>query len=1186
MTVIRSIVVLSVLSVLTCHAFAALPTSATGKASQPRSDAKTPPAVLMFDVTFDDGYKLGDKFDPTGAKAVNQLAAKPGKAGPYRKLTDIRNTLNGKQGKWTATVVKGEPFETAFLRFDVPAGEPLAGRFELFEASGGDRKGLWFVEFEYARLLEGKGGPEALVVELKSRAGSVLAAPAMWYGAFLGDWKNVKSNREMKLNRASRIRLELDFDAGKYRVFVDGEKTEEHSQNLSEFGGASFVFGGKTADHALAFGIDNLRVGRVITGPPVAVKGEIVRGDGKASNLLLGEEVIGGKPVDMTLTLVNRYPGDVAEGVLELELYNDRGTVASLGKQEFRLEGGQTQTVTLPVPVKDYGWFGIRGRLAGAKDGIEAGSFCVLRKPAQGLRPESFFGLTLRSRNETAEDFDAAERMGVKWKRGLDLQYVYPGKVRPAPDRWWDDATRQGAIDNAIAWKKAGVSILGYIDYNIPWNVAKDAKGKPIKPVHQTPPADMNAHAEMVEMLVSTLKDHVKHWELWNEPGGFFWGGTSEQYREMLKTVYERVKPKFPEIQMIGGGHYMWISRDWVFLPHHDNAGYVDGMALHPYGRPGLGTPISAAWDAALIKNYSKGKGSGGLWATELGTLPHWLFTMHPKSDWPRLYARSIAPVYLLNKIGAGETDIKVFWFFSDYGKGQSENTNFWTYNNPTPAVAAYSAMTHFLEDGKLQGDLLAATKKGWALHFVKPDGVSVVALWPETTWPAEPFSKADNHESVWTLPAMDFEAYDYLGRKIDAGRGETLSLPMRTQEVVYLTSRRPIEQVQSAVRQATFEGLDPLRINPQPITRPLQASPVLRVKVRNETLAPADVTLTVAPPAELVIDQPTVELKGLAPGATQYVDLPISRATPRPDNRYPVAYTAQIGQRQVKGRATVQVACAGYGAPTIDGDLADWADATFVSIRNPGPLADWWQIRPSMTLGEGYRLATKWDNDYFYVAAEVPDQTSKLDTTEPKTDQEKMEYRNRGNDRLHVGFNVIEDNPDDLLRGHPLYNKSLASDIDYEFMAELKPGKDGAAAVPTLNRRLYPGSRYVTGGSRPEFTPPIGRMDATPEGGKEGRIQIRYDSQRQVYVYELAIPLVEMPPLREMLAKLTPGQSTAAAFGFMVNDGHKWDSTTHWCEEVGDIEFGAYGFDRRVGSPCWLNDYSTRLQTLWGFAR
>lgn len=1150
--------------------------------------AAEPPSVLQFDLDFEHGCKPDARFDANGANPVNLLQAEP-TAGtePFRKFSDIRNTLNGKQGIWRACVTNGAPFASRFLRFDVPGNTPLAGRFEMFHVPEGERKGTWFVQFDYAGLAEGKGGPELLVVELKSRWGGIIAAPAMWYGAWLGDWRNVKSNRDLPFGKVVRIRLELNLDEGAYVWRVNGEAAETGKVDSTEFGGASFILSGKTAQESLAFGFDNLQVGRVITGPPVTVAGEIPRGVGKASNLFFGDDCLGpnAAPLAMVVNFANRYPQTEARGSVAFELDDERGRVAALGKQEFALAPGATRTNLLAVRPPDYGWYAVRARLDGAPEPVEVGTFCVVRKPAVGLRPGSLFGLGVNARNETPEEIDAAETMGVKWKRGLDLKYVYPNAVHPAPERWWDEATRQGAISNAVAWERAGVSILGYIDYNMPWNAMRDEKGKLRQP-YRSPPADLSAHVDMVEMLVSTLKDHVKYWELWNEPGGFFWGGTSEQYREMLRAVYERIKPKYPEVNLIGGGHYMWISRDWVFLPHHGNAGYVDGMALHPYGRPSLNTPVSPALDAALIRRYSKGKGVGGLWATELGTLPDWFFTMHPKGEWPQLCARSIAPIYLLSKLGADETDIKVFWFFSAYGAGQSENANLWTYKNPSPSVAAYAAMTHFLEDGKLQGDLFVTSKRGWALHFVRPDGASVVALWPETTWPGEPFVKADIHTSDWKLPALDFDAYDYLGRRLDVRQGDRLTLHLRTHQVVFLCSKRPATQVQAAVRQATFDGLTAIRVNPQPFTQPLDRKPLLRVKVRNEALHPLDAVLTVEPPPGITLAQTRMELRQLPPGETRYVEFPVTAATVRADNRYRYGFRAEAGGRTlVAGTQEVQVACAAYGTPTIDGDLGDWADATFVSIRHPGPLADWWQVQPSMTLGEGYRLATKWDDKFFYIAAIVPDQTSKLDTTEPKTDQEKMEYRNRGNDRLNLGFNVIEHNPDDLLWGHPLYDKSLASDIDYEFSAELRPDPKGGAPVALLNRRLYPGSRYVTS-DREEFTPVLGPMNTSSDERREGRVSIRYDSKRQLYTYELAIAWSELPELHARLAVLKPGETAEAAFGFSVTDGHKWDSQTTWCEEVGDIEFGAYGFDRRVGTPCWLNDYSTRLQTLWGFTR
>ncbi len=227
---------------------------------------------LHFDVTFDDGYKVGERFDP--AEGVNQIQAKAGGGAPIRKLTDIRNKLGNNEGNWTAEVAKGEPFDSAYLKFTVPAEEKFAGRFEMFHVPGDQKRneGVWFVEFDYARLTEGRGGNELWRIEVKNRWGEIITAPAQWYSAFLGDWQNAQSNRDLTVGKVYRIRCEIDFAANTYRLMVDGEVTETgEASKASEFGGVSFVFMSKTADHQRVFGIDNLRVGRMAAATQAAV---------------------------------------------------------------------------------------------------------------------------------------------------------------------------------------------------------------------------------------------------------------------------------------------------------------------------------------------------------------------------------------------------------------------------------------------------------------------------------------------------------------------------------------------------------------------------------------------------------------------------------------------------------------------------------------------------------------------------------------------------------------------------------------------------------------------------------------------------------------------------------------------------------------------------------------------------
>lgn len=220
---------------------------------------------LHFDIDLDHGYAAGDAFDSTGEAVVNQLSAKPEGERPYRKFTDMRSKLGKTEGKWKAMVQEAAgPFDSAYLRFEVGAGQTLAGRFELFAPPSGQKRNhdIWFAEFDYARLTEGKGGNELLVLEMKNRWGEIIGAPAMWYHAWLGDWQNTASNRGFEPGRKHRVRYEVDFATDRYAIIFDGETIESGQvKNASEFGGVSFVFAGRKSDEARAFGFDNIRIG-------------------------------------------------------------------------------------------------------------------------------------------------------------------------------------------------------------------------------------------------------------------------------------------------------------------------------------------------------------------------------------------------------------------------------------------------------------------------------------------------------------------------------------------------------------------------------------------------------------------------------------------------------------------------------------------------------------------------------------------------------------------------------------------------------------------------------------------------------------------------------------------------------------------------------------------------------------
>ncbi|TCO87380.1 hypothetical protein EV701_12259 [Chthoniobacter flavus] len=915
------------------------------------------------------------------------------------------------------------------------------------------------------------------------------------------------------------------------------------------------------------------------------------------------EDYLGPKAKDIpfTLTLHSKVSGP-SDCVITGELVDDHGTVAQLERKTVRLEPGAKLEVPYPFRAPRCGWFELRVAVeAGGQTAHIHSSFGVIRAAAKGPRPDSMFGLGI---GEKPEDMQVAELIGVKWRRGIPhtnpadvMQKSGDPFVRKPEDtiRYWNDKEIGVVRDIIHQWKDHGVLCLGYVNYNLPWNCLGGGKGG----WHRNRPDDMQVQTDMVYHLIKPLHDEVKYWEIWNEPwvGGWTWRtGTAQDYRDMSRMIWDRVKPEMPDVKLIGGGSTSY-QRDVVFAQGSKNAGYVDGVSSHPYGKPDMNHPSFSAVESQLLKKYSHGEG-GGIWATELGTAAY-MFAPLPRFDEDMMVARTVAPLYLLSKLGAGDTPIRPFFFTSQYGpsKFSGGEHNLWDDEAgvpaPRPALVAFSTMTHFLEDAKLLGDIYASSKSGWALHFVKKDGTSIVVVIPERR-PLGEFTPAtadesERQQSVMRLPAADFDAYDFLGRKIGQKEADQLRMPMQTWEARYLVSKLPVEKVRETLTKAKFEGLPALLVNPRSFDAPLGTHPKLRVKVENLLPRATDAHLEITAPKEITLTTSTADLKDMKPGEIRFVEFPVTSATSNEINRYRVQFHATAGGITQDGDQVVQVACATYGTPKIDGDLSDWKDAIPVTMvarggkdwreiaLNPDKAADLLaQKLPEETAI--YRVWTKWDAQNFYVAAQIPD--AKLDRAEPYngdiSSTKNMPYMH---DCLQLAFHCLDRNPDDLVRGNPLYEKALGSDIDYEFSAaQIGNG------VSELDRLKAPGTNYQSYyPTNAQTTPPLGAMQAAPKSGTEGQVVVRYDENTKVFFYELAIPWSCLSGLGTKLQGLHHGETYRTNFAFAVNDSGG-RGRTFWTQEAGDLQAGAYGF-----SPNWGGggrQFGGRILTDWGFVR
>jgi len=499
----------------------------------------------------------------------------------------------------------------------------------------------------------------------------------------------------------------------------------------------------------------------------------------------------------------------------------------------------------------------------------------------------------------------------------------------------------------------------------------------------------------------------------------------------------------------------------------------------------------------------------------------------------------------------------------------------------------AFSTMTHFIEDAKLLGDIYSSSKSGWALHFVRPDGSSVVVYTQEQSAAGDidPTHANDSERAKgeMTVPEMDFEVYDYLGRPVGQREGSNLRVPTQVWEARYFVSKLPPDQVRAAILTARFSGQPTLSVNPRSFDAPMANKPKLRFKVENMLAQTVDAKLDVTPPVEIQLATNKFELAAMKPGEIRFVEFDLASATPNEVNRYSIKYRITIdGHAEAEQQQTIQVACATYGTPKVDGDLADWNAAIPVTMLSRGGK-DWRQITmdPSQAAAlmaknqasdtTPYKFMTQWDTQYFYAAAIVP--TRKQDLTIPYdgpiSTTKNMPFMH---DCLQIAFACEPGNPDDLLKENPMYEKAMAADVDYEFSAALLSNKQSQ-----VDRLKAPGTNYQV------YYPTNGRTEPALGPIKDAKVIIRYDDKQMAYVYELAIPWAHIGDLGKRVAALSPGGTLSTHFAFTVNDSNG-PGRTYWTQEAGDLEAGSYGF-----SPTWgggSRKMGGRIVTDWGFSR
>lgn len=655
--------------------------------------------------------------------------------------------------------------------------------------------------------------------------------------------------------------------------------------------------------------------------------------------------------------------------------FTDYETVASGVLAEV---GATTEVLTLTVTVTPgrYGAFSLLVDADG--DGTQpaqrVAGFVVIRAAARGFRPQSPFqaGLPPQPHQATSESIAVAGRLGIKWVRAGD------GLTSIAPKRGADtyDFARNDSVFAAL--REHGILMHGelmtYGMTPIPTIGGKAITFIPgrkanivVPPEHFGAVGTFGTWADQLYHLVKRHPDVLVEGYLRNEPwegGGITnWHATSAYLREALAVAHAATKAANPDF-LIAGVDSMDNYLDQIHLGDLDHL--IDRTTHHNYGashKDNRCVVLSHALGKPALENENWASPADfSVIATNTAKLAAGLAMVHPLSK-----------AYLLDL--------------------PTKNAHLAA---PRPVGQAIATWLHFVEDCDFSAEL-----SPWALPYIylfrgragvaadKHCAVVVGRIhhYGGGYTPGQGDAFFPEITSDGTLLISDpqhlLSLFDIEGNQVELHADGVLRVPL-TEEPYYLRSQRGYDHLHAVLTAATaeFAGTG-TQLAVLDLTRPLDQHPPLRVIVGNRLRRQDTVTVRVEVPPGWQLE-PAEQRVDLAAGETRELAFTVVAATPDARNRYPVRLVADgLGGRQTC-EDTVSVCVFRRGTPTLDGDLDDWQRLGAIPVLLDDGKTEitaaeqlWFPMYDTAggeVPGRVGRFAGLWDDDYFYVMADITD--------------------------------------------------------------------------------------------------------------------------------------------------------------------------------------------------------------------
>lgn len=372
---------------------------------------------------------------------------------------------------------------------------------------------------------------------------------------------------------------------------------------------------------------------------------------------------------------------------------------------------------------------------------------------AQGQVDRPFRGgfgvVTKFSQGQPESQIDLLPQLGVSWVRDTVMWPVVeprPGEYRPFPLPFQERLKK---------YKKQGVGVVFMLAY-------ANAVAYPKTPSNHLAPIDPKAFGRYASYVAQQLSKLGVQFalEVWNEPHNFQiremvggeWHGRApspwvDHYVEMVREVYEQVRPAFPDVPIMTSED-VWSAHYWFARHPRLPKGFRD-IGLHPYandtssgpevaapyanvdwGKPYQLVDADRSFESALrrLRQHTKAQTSilPDVWLTEWG----WRIGSKYAGG---VITESLAAAFLVRSFVAGEAaGAKVtFWFsmsdVTDGPYGLIDNSG-----HPRAAFRAFVQMNQLIGDHHYAGRMTLAERStlGVQAHKFVKGQVQKIVVW------------------------------------------------------------------------------------------------------------------------------------------------------------------------------------------------------------------------------------------------------------------------------------------------------------------------------------------------------------------------------------------------------------------------------------------------------------------------